>query len=101
MQEVLQANDRIAEENKQLFKKNRNLVLNLMSSPGAGKTSLLEKTAEKLAGKLKQVSESIQSKTKTFLSSQTSIPQTHIQVQPITIRSLLWWTNCGQWERNQ
>lgn len=53
MQEVLQANDRIAGENKQLFKKNRNLVLNLMSSPGAGKTSLLEKTAEKLAGKLR------------------------------------------------
>jgi hydrogenase nickel incorporation protein HypB len=53
MQEVLQANDRIAGENRQLFKKNRNLVLNLMSSPGAGKTSLLEKTAEKLAGKLR------------------------------------------------
>jgi len=53
MQDVLQANDRIAEENKQLFRKNRNLVLNLMSSPGAGKTSLLEKTAEKLAGKLR------------------------------------------------
>jgi hydrogenase nickel incorporation protein HypB len=53
MQDVLQANDRIAAENKQLFRKNRNLVLNLMSSPGAGKTSLLEKTAEKLAGKLR------------------------------------------------
>jgi len=53
MQDVLQANDRIAEENRQLFLKNRNLVLNLMSSPGAGKTSLLEKTAEKLAGKLR------------------------------------------------
>ena len=53
MQDVLQANDRIAGENKQLFRENRNLVLNLMSSPGAGKTSLLEKTAEKLAGKLR------------------------------------------------
>ncbi len=53
MQDVLQANDRIAGENRQLFKKNRNLVLNLMSSPGAGKTSLLEKTAEKLSGKLR------------------------------------------------
>lgn len=53
MQDVLQANDRIARENTELFKKNRNLVLNLMSSPGAGKTSLLEKTAEKLAGKLR------------------------------------------------
>lgn len=53
MQEVLQANDRIAGENRQLFTKNHNLVLNLMSSPGAGKTSLLEKTAEKLSGKLR------------------------------------------------
>jgi hydrogenase nickel incorporation protein HypB len=53
MQDVLQANDRIAGENRELFKKNRNLVLNLMSSPGAGKTSLLEKTAERLAGKLR------------------------------------------------
>jgi hydrogenase nickel incorporation protein HypB len=51
MQDVLQANDRIAAENKQLFKKNNNLVLNLMSSPGAGKTSLLEKTAELEASK--------------------------------------------------
>lgn len=53
MQDVLQANDRIAGENRQLFEKNRNLVLNLMSSPGAGKTSLLEKTAELLDGKLR------------------------------------------------
>jgi len=34
-------------------RKTGTLVLNLMSSPGAGKTSLLEKTAEKLAGKLR------------------------------------------------
>ena len=53
MQDVLQANDRIAGENRELFKKKHNLVLNLMSSPGSGKTSLLEKTAERLAGKLR------------------------------------------------
>lgn len=53
MQDVLQANDRIAEENRRIFQKNNNLVLNLMSSPGAGKTSLLEKTAELLQGKLR------------------------------------------------
>ena len=53
MRDVLQANDRIAEENSQLFRKNHNLVLNLISSPGAGKTTLLEKTAQKLAGKLR------------------------------------------------
>ncbi|MDD5397929.1 MAG: hydrogenase nickel incorporation protein HypB [Dehalococcoidia bacterium] len=53
MQDVLQANDRIAEENRQLFEEKHNLVLNLMSSPGAGKTSLLERTAERVAGKLR------------------------------------------------
>ena len=53
IQDILQANDRIAAENYKIFQKNRNLVLNLMSSPGAGKTSLLEKTAEMLQGKLR------------------------------------------------
>ncbi len=41
---ILEANQRIAEENRARFSQNRVLVLNLMSSPGAGKTSLLEKT---------------------------------------------------------
>ncbi|MFA5079608.1 MAG: hydrogenase nickel incorporation protein HypB [Dehalococcoidia bacterium] len=53
MQDVLQANDRIAAENRQLFNNKHNLVLNLMSSPGAGKTSLLEQTAQRVAGKLR------------------------------------------------
>jgi len=41
---ILEANQRIAEENRQRFSQNKLLVINLMSSPGAGKTSLLEKT---------------------------------------------------------
>ncbi len=41
---VLEANDRIAEELKALFREKGILCLNLMSSPGAGKTSLLERT---------------------------------------------------------
>ena len=45
---VLEANDRIAEQNKGLFDQNGVLVINLMSSPGAGKTSLLERTIEAL-----------------------------------------------------
>jgi hydrogenase nickel incorporation protein HypB len=53
MQDVLQDNDRIAKENHELFAGNMNLVLNLISSPGSGKTSLLEKAAEKLAGTLR------------------------------------------------
>ena len=53
MTDILEANDRIATANGDVFNKNRNLVLNLMSSPGAGKTSLLEKTGEALKGKLR------------------------------------------------
>lgn len=45
---ILEANDRIAEQNRELFKENNLFVINLMSSPGAGKTSLLEKTIEAL-----------------------------------------------------
>jgi hydrogenase nickel incorporation protein HypB len=53
MTDVLEANDRIAAANGEVFKKHRNLVLNLISSPGAGKTTMLEKTAEALKGKLR------------------------------------------------
>lgn len=53
MTDVLEANDRIAADNKEIFDRNGNLVINLMSSPGAGKTTLLERTAEALAGKVR------------------------------------------------
>ena len=53
MTDILEANDRIAAVNRQLFDRHKNLVLNLMSSPGAGKTILLEKTAQALRGKLR------------------------------------------------
>lgn len=42
--DVLAANDRIADENRSLFTAKKIYVINLMSSPGAGKTSLVEKT---------------------------------------------------------
>jgi hydrogenase nickel incorporation protein HypB len=41
---VLDANERIAAENRKLFDEKKIYVINLMSSPGAGKTSLVEKT---------------------------------------------------------
>jgi hydrogenase nickel incorporation protein HypB len=49
----LEANERIAEENKNLFNENSLFVINLMSSPGAGKTTLLEKTIDALRGDLR------------------------------------------------
>jgi len=45
---ILEANDRIAQENKSIFNEKGVTVFNLMSSPGAGKTSLLEKTIDAL-----------------------------------------------------
>ena len=53
MTDILEANDRIAAENRAVFDKHRNLVINLMSSPGSGKTSLLERTGDALRGKLR------------------------------------------------
>ncbi|WP_027190669.1 hydrogenase nickel incorporation protein HypB [Fundidesulfovibrio putealis] len=50
---VLEANDRLAQEIKDLFAARGILALNLMSSPGAGKTSLLERTLRDLAGEFK------------------------------------------------
>jgi hydrogenase nickel incorporation protein HypB len=46
--DVLKANQTIALDNKKIFDKNQILVSNFMSSPGAGKTLILEKTVEKL-----------------------------------------------------
>jgi hydrogenase nickel incorporation protein HypB len=46
--DLLEANDVIAMENRKVFDRNRILALNLMSSPGAGKTTVLEKTIDKL-----------------------------------------------------
>jgi len=50
---ILDANERIAEENKKMFKEAGVYVINLMSSPGAGKTSLLEKTISAIKDKVK------------------------------------------------
>ncbi|MBI3583500.1 MAG: hydrogenase nickel incorporation protein HypB [Nitrospinae bacterium] len=49
---ILKANESIAEENRRLFKENGLFVINLISSPGAGKTSLLEKTIKILNSKI-------------------------------------------------
>ncbi|MBW2092623.1 MAG: hydrogenase nickel incorporation protein HypB [Deltaproteobacteria bacterium] len=49
---ILEANDRIAEQNRELFDRHKVFVINLMSSPGAGKTSLLERTIERMKDKI-------------------------------------------------
>jgi hydrogenase nickel incorporation protein HypB len=48
VKKVLSANDTMAQQNREYFSENQVFVLNLMSSPGSGKTSILEKTINKL-----------------------------------------------------
>ena len=50
---VLEVNDRIAEQNREMFAEKGVYVLNLMSSPGAGKTTLLEQTIERLKDRIR------------------------------------------------
>ena len=50
---VFDANEKIARENEALFKEKGVLAMNLMASPGAGKTSLISATLERLQDKLR------------------------------------------------
>jgi hydrogenase nickel incorporation protein HypB len=50
---ILEANERLALENRRLFDRHRTYTLNLMSAPGAGKTTLLTGTITALAGSLR------------------------------------------------
>ncbi|WP_027180383.1 hydrogenase nickel incorporation protein HypB [Maridesulfovibrio bastinii] len=50
---ILEANDKVAEELNEMFSEKKILCLNLMSSPGSGKTSLLEKTLADLKDEFK------------------------------------------------
>jgi hydrogenase nickel incorporation protein HypB len=50
---ILEANDRIAEQNRKRFKAAGLFVINLMGAPGAGKTSLLERTIRELKSRVR------------------------------------------------
>jgi hydrogenase nickel incorporation protein HypB len=50
---VLEKNDAIAQANRSFLAQRGVFALNLVSSPGAGKTSLVESTLQHLAGRLK------------------------------------------------
>jgi len=53
VRDILEANERLAAENRALFDRHEVRVVNLMSAPGAGKTTLLEKTVAALSGELR------------------------------------------------
>jgi len=50
---ILDANSKIAKENRKLFDDHNLTVINLMSSPGAGKTTLLEQMGKHFENQLK------------------------------------------------
>ncbi len=52
-QSVFADNDRQAEQLRQTMKEKKTLLLNLMSSPGSGKTTTLTRTIERLKGELR------------------------------------------------
>lgn len=52
-QGILEKNDRLAEQNRGFFRAKRLLVLNVLASPGAGKTTFIERMATDLAGRLR------------------------------------------------
>ena len=53
VKDILSANEQIAERNRQLLDSKGVFAVNLMSSPGAGKTSLILETIKRLKGKTK------------------------------------------------
>jgi len=50
---ILKANENIAQKNRDIFDKNKVYTINLMSSPGSGKTSLLERTIDMIKNELR------------------------------------------------
>ena len=50
---ILKANENIAQKNRDIFDKNKVYTINLMSSPGSGKTSLLERTIDLVKNELR------------------------------------------------
>jgi len=53
LQNILSANDQIAARNQALLAHHRVLAVNVMSSPGAGKTTLILETVRRLKGRVK------------------------------------------------
>jgi hydrogenase nickel incorporation protein HypB len=53
IKDILDANERMAQRNRKLFDGNNLFAVDLMSSPGAGKTSLILQALKSLKGKVK------------------------------------------------
>jgi len=60
MQKILNENDQIARQNREELARQSILMINLMSSPGSGKTSLIENTVKSLDHKISVIEGDIQ-----------------------------------------
>jgi hydrogenase nickel incorporation protein HypB len=53
VEDIMSANDRLAQENRAVFDKAGVFAINIMASPGAGKTTFIIKTLDALRGRLR------------------------------------------------
>jgi hydrogenase nickel incorporation protein HypB len=53
VEKILNANDKVAEENQARLDAAKVFAINIIASPGAGKTSLIEQTLPRLAGRVR------------------------------------------------
>jgi hydrogenase nickel incorporation protein HypB len=53
LQNIMNANDQIAAQNQEMLDKNKVLAINVMSSPGSGKTTLILETIRRLKDKMR------------------------------------------------
>ncbi len=53
VRDIMGANEQIAQKNRQLFDQNKVFVVNVMASPGAGKTSLILETIKRLKSRVR------------------------------------------------
>ena len=53
IENILQANDFVADENRRIFSEHHIFCINIMAAPGAGKTALILKTIELLKNKIR------------------------------------------------
>ena len=52
-QKILSANEKYAHQNSEFLARNKNLCLNMISSPGSGKTSILTRTITEIKGRIR------------------------------------------------
>lgn len=84
LKKVLAANEVVAKANRELFSKERVFVVNLMSSPGSGKTTTIERAVNTLKDKLRAgvIAGDISSTLDAERLSKLNIPIVQINTEP-------------------